>query len=254
MKHILLLLILLTTSFSVKAQEVVLITKEEVVAKVKENNNSIKMSQQDVLVAKGDFNQTNAVLLPNISVSHTGMTTTNPLMAFGFKLNQEILTQGDFDPALLNDPRQIEDYTTKIEFQQPLVNLDGIFQRKAAKAKLNATELQSERTKDYIDLEVEKAYMQLQLAYKTVDVLETAKKVGCLGGRGPRYRNRQSIAICQKQHPQRLKLSIGFNERHFIPNSKAKGFLNHCSKRRFFKRFARKQKRHSSNTIRNRSL
>ena len=176
MKHILLLLILLTTSFSVKAQEVVLITKEEVVAKVKENNNSIKMSQQDVLVAKGDFNQTNAVLLPNISVSHTGMTTTNPLMAFGFKLNQEILTQGDFDPALLNDPRQIEDYTTKIEFQQPLVNLDGIFQRKAAKAKLNATELQSERTKDYIDLEVEKAYMQLQLAYKTVDVLETAKK------------------------------------------------------------------------------
>ncbi len=37
---------------------------------------------------------------------HTGISTTNPLMAFGSKLNQEILTQADFNPDLLNNPEQ----------------------------------------------------------------------------------------------------------------------------------------------------
>ncbi|MBU2906760.1 TolC family protein [Arenibacter algicola] len=176
MKNIIYILSFLGTMFFVQAQERVLISKEEVLTKVRENNNTLKISQQDVLAAKGDFNQSNAVILPNISVSHTAMATTNPLMAFGSKLNQEILTQADFDPLLLNNPSQIEDYATRIVVQQPLVNMDGIFQRKAAKAKLNAVELKADRTNDYMDLEVEKAYMQLQLAYKSVKVLEEAKK------------------------------------------------------------------------------
>jgi len=176
-KIILILSILVFYSIqSISGQEVKSISKLEVIAKVKERNNTIKISKQDVLVAKGDFRQTNAVLLPSISMSYAGMSTTNPLMAFGFKLNQEILTQNDFNPALLNDPRKIKDYASKIEVQQPLLNFDGFHQRKAAKAKLNATVLQSERTEDYMTLEVEKAYMQLQLAYKTVDVLQNAQK------------------------------------------------------------------------------
>jgi len=166
--------LLLFAFYSGLAQEVKPISKDEVLTNVKEHNNTLKMAQQDVLVAKGDFNQTNAVLLPNISVSHTAIATTNPLMAFGSKLNQEILTTADFNPDLLNDPSQIEDYATRVEVQQPLLNLDGIYQRKAAKAKWNATQLQSERTQDYLALEVDKAYMQLQLAYKTVDVLRKA--------------------------------------------------------------------------------
>ena len=168
--------ILLFVFYSGLAQEVKSITKDEVLTKVKESNNTLKMAEQDVLVAKGDFNQTNAILLPNISVSHTGIATTNPLMAFGSKLNQEILTAADFNPDVLNDPSQIEDFATRVEVQQPLINFDGIYQRKAAKAKLTATELQSGRTEDYLALEVEKAYMQLQLAYKTVLVLEKAQE------------------------------------------------------------------------------
>lgn len=176
MKNILLLVSILLLSTVLKAQEVVLITKNEVITKVKENNRTIKVSQQAILMAKGDYNQTNAVLLPNINISHTGIATNNPLMAFGSKLNQEILTQNDFNPDVLNDPSQIQNYSTKLEIKQPLLNLDGIYQRKAAKATLNATTLQSERTEDYIALEVEKAYMQLQLAYKSLEVLETVKK------------------------------------------------------------------------------
>ena len=173
-KRFVLLLISLFSLASIHAQK--LISKQEVINKVLSDNSSIKMSQQDILMAKGDYNQTNAILLPEISISHTGIATTNPLMAFGSKLNQELLTPNDFNPSLLNNPSQIEDYATRLEIKQPLINLDGFFQRKAAKAKLNAMNYQAERTIDFIKLEVEKAYMQLQLSYKTVDVLETALK------------------------------------------------------------------------------
>jgi len=159
---------------SAQAQELVPITKTEVLTKVRDQNTSIKISQQEFNAAKADYRQTNAVFLPNITASHTAIATTNPLMAFGSKLNQEILTQNDFNPALLNDPSQIENYSTKLEIQQPLINLDGIYQRKAAKSKMEAMSLKTERTQDYLAFEVEKAYMQLQLAYKAVDVLEKA--------------------------------------------------------------------------------
>lgn len=167
---------LITLSFSKAISQEKLLTLEEVINVVDQNNASIKMSEQDVLIAKGDYTQTNGVFLPQISVSHTAMATNNPLMAFGSKLNQEILTPSDFDPASLNDPSQIEDYATRIEIKQPLINIDGVFQRKAAKAKLNAMSLQSQRTKDHINLQVTKAYMQLQLAYKKVEVLEKTKE------------------------------------------------------------------------------
>ncbi|MBT8297404.1 MAG: TolC family protein [Maribacter sp.] len=176
MKKLLLIMTFFLANFYLQAQETVLITKEEVLTKVIQGNNTLKISAQEVLAAQGDYNQTNAVLLPNISISHTGIATTNPLMAFGSKLNQKILTEADFNPALLNDPNQIEDYATRIVVQQPLLNFDGFYQRKAARAKLNATELQSERKQDYIQLTVDKAYMQLQLAYKTVEVLKKSKK------------------------------------------------------------------------------
>lgn len=172
---VLILFFILFTLFA-KAQEVIIITKEDVISKVKENNDAIKISQQDFLAAKADFNQTNAVFLPNITASHTGISTTNPLMAFGSKLNQEILTQNDFNPALLNDPERTQNFATKLEIQQPLINLDGFYQRKAAKSKMEAMFLKTERTKDYLLLEVEKSYMQLQLAYKAFSVLEKALK------------------------------------------------------------------------------
>ena len=175
LKQSLIIVFFLFNILIISAQQEI-ISLDEVLEKVEKNNYSIKISNQDYNAAKADFNQTNSIFLPNISISHTAIATTNPLMAFGSKLNQEILTQADFNPALLNDPGEVKNFATKIEIQQPIFNADGLFMRKAAKAKMNAVESQSERTKDYIKLEVTKAYMQLQVAYKAVEVLEKAKE------------------------------------------------------------------------------
>ncbi|WP_396212460.1 TolC family protein, partial [Flavobacterium sp.] len=160
------------------SQDTLAISKSELVQKIVEKNLQIKIAEKTYQSAKADYNQSNALFLPNINVSHTGISTTNPLMAFGSKLNQEILTASDFNPALLNDPAKTQNFATKFEIQQPLINIDGFYGRQAAKAKMEAFQLQTERTKEYLELEVSKAYMQLQLAYKAVKVLEKANTTG----------------------------------------------------------------------------
>lgn len=175
-KAITVFLCMAMVSHTIHGQEAIHISKAEVLAKVNEGNNTLKIIEQTIQAAKGNFQQTNSVFLPNITASYTGISTTNPLMVFGSKLNQEIVTQNDFNPALLNDPSQITNFATKVEIQQPLLNFDGIYQRKAAKASWNSSASQFERTKQQLKLEVEKAYMQLQLAYKTEAVLKIAQK------------------------------------------------------------------------------
>jgi outer membrane protein TolC len=173
-KSYILLLFLVLFGVHLNSQEIIPISKASVLAKVSENNTAIKISEEEFNVSKADYKQTNAVFLPNITASHTGISTTNPLMAFGSKLNQGILTAADFNPALLNDPTTTQNFATIIKVEQPLINLDGFYQRKAAKSKMEAMSLKTARTQDFLVFEVEKAYMQLQLGYQGVSVLQKA--------------------------------------------------------------------------------
>lgn len=169
--------IYLTISFGTSiafGQDTILISKNELLQKLTDRNLQMKVSTQEYKSAQADYRQSNALFLPSIAVTHTGISTTNPLMAFGSKLNQEILSASDFNPALLNDPATTRNYATKVEVVQPLLNVDGWYGRQAAKARMEAYNLQNIRTKEYVALESAKAFMQLQLAYKAVQVLEKA--------------------------------------------------------------------------------
>ena len=159
---------------TVFSQDTIPISRNELLQQASDANLQLKIANADINAARADYRQSNAIFLPSISASATAMATTNPLMAFGSKLNQEILTASDFNPALLNGPDRIQNFATRVEVQQPLINMDGFYGRQAAKAKMQAYEFQAERTKAYLELELTKAYMQLQLAYKAVAVVEKA--------------------------------------------------------------------------------
>lgn len=173
LKFILLTGTILIASFGF-SQDTLTISKNEIWQKASGKNLKIKIANQEFKSAQADYQQSNALFLPNINVSYTGISTTNPLMAFGSKLNQGILTPADFNPDLLNNPERIQNFATKIEVLQPLINIDGIYGRQAAKSKMEAYQLQTERNKEYLQLDVNKAFMQLQLTYKAVKVLEKA--------------------------------------------------------------------------------
>ena len=176
MRNINFIIIIGTLSISALGfgQDTLTISKKEIVQKANDKNLQLQIANQAFKSAQADYRQSNALFLPSITASHTAISTTNPLMAFGSKLNQEVLTASDFNPALLNDPAATQNYATKIEVLQPLINVDGLYGRQATRSKMEAFQLQTERTGEYLALEVNKSFMQLQLAYKAVKVLEKA--------------------------------------------------------------------------------
>lgn len=168
--------LLVLSTASLHAQDSITVSIQMLVGKVKSQNLHVLKSQFEAQAAQADFNQSKAVFLPSVQMSYTGMATTNPLMAFGSKLNQQILTAADFNPVLLNNPDRIQNFATRFEVMQPLINLDGFQERQAARAKMEAYQLQSARTAEFMELELQKAFMQLQLAHRAVLVLKKAQK------------------------------------------------------------------------------
>ncbi len=138
------------------------------------NNKSVHLAKLDENIAASNYKQTEAIYLPQVGFSYTAFSTNNALNAFGFKLQQKSIMQNDFNPALLNSPGATGDFTTKLEIQQPLVNMDLLYQRKAAAKQTELNHYKTQRTKEYFTFEVQKAYLQLQLAYDAVKVLEDA--------------------------------------------------------------------------------
>ena len=151
-----------------------LLTLAEAINKATQNNRAVNLSKLDEQIAASNYKQTDAIYLPQVGLSYTAMSTNNPLNAFGFKLQQKSISQNDFNPDLLNHPNATPDFTTKIEVQQPLINMDMWYMRKGAAMQTEIYQLKTKRTKEFITFQVQKAYLQLQLAYNAVKVLEDA--------------------------------------------------------------------------------
>lgn len=168
------LLFLFLFSGIIYSQTVQPISLEEARTRAVQNNLNVKIAEQDYQLAKSRLKQSNAVFLPSLQLKNTSTSTNNPLYAFGYKLLQESVSSADFDPNRLNDPGQQQNFNTRVELFQPIFQLDGWKGRKAAELNTKAADLQKERSKEYIQLEIEKTYMELQLVYKQVEVVEKA--------------------------------------------------------------------------------
>lgn len=152
-----------------------LILSEAIQASI-QNNHAILINKLDESIAMSNYKQSEAIYLPQIDLHYTAFTTNNPLNVFGFKLQQKAIVQNDFNPSLLNHPNAMGDFTTQIAIQQPLINLDLWTQRKAASKQIELYQFKTQRTKEYLSFEVEKAFLQLQLAQDAVKVLKEARQ------------------------------------------------------------------------------
>ena len=156
------------------AQEKITLSLDQALELAKEKNYDIQSAQADVNAMQADKNKSLAAFLPSVTLSETYVNTTDPLNVFGLKLKQEIVTQADFNPALLNDPDEFHNYSTKAEIQQPLINLDAFFGRAAAADGLSAMKYKMERTENYIEFMVKVSYYELSLQRKSLDVIDEA--------------------------------------------------------------------------------
>ena len=146
----------------------------DAISAVLANNKNIQLAKLDGNIATANYRQTDAIFLPQADLSYTAMSTNNALNAFGFKLQQGIITQNDFNPALLNHPSATPDYMAQLEVKQPLLNVDMLYMRKGAEKQIEVYQYKTQRTQEYLTFETTKAYLQLQLVYNAVKALKEA--------------------------------------------------------------------------------
>jgi outer membrane protein TolC len=139
---------------------------QQAIDQMKANNTQLKVQQHEIDFSNAELSGTLSGFLPKISVSHTGFYTNDPLNSFGFKLQQKVVTQADFNPVLLNNPDEMYHFNTKFSVQQPILNLDVFSARKALKEKVKATEYQKQFAEEMLAVEIKKAYTNLQFLYE----------------------------------------------------------------------------------------
>ncbi len=172
-------LLILGTGFIASAQESNtgdLFTLNQILELAENNNTEILKSIAEVKSAKADNQKANAMYLPSVELSSTYFSTTDPLNAFGFKLQQAIVTQADFNPALLNDPGTVNHFNTQIKVEQPIINVDAWIGKSASNKKLKAIELKSEYTKSHVQFIVKQSYFALQLSKNRKSVIQKAQQ------------------------------------------------------------------------------
>jgi outer membrane protein TolC len=149
---------------------------EDAIQAAIQNNKQVAIAKTDEAIAKSNFNQTEAIWLPNVNLSHTAYTTNNPLNVFGFKLQQAGVQQADFNPAMLNNPNAYSNYNTQVSLQQPILNVDGLYMRKAAKAQIGMYSAQAQRTAEAIKMQVVQTYLNLEFTYEYEKVTQEGLK------------------------------------------------------------------------------
>jgi len=175
MKVIAVILLISASFFSTQAQvSPTPIQLSEALELAQKANQQIRLAKIDEQIAGANLKQTEAIWLPQLNLSYTAMNTNNPLNAFGFKLQQANVTAADFNPALLNNPGATPNYLTQLSLQQPLLNMDMLYMRKAAEKQTEVLSLQTKRTVEAVKLQVTQVYLNLQFLYAAEAVTKTA--------------------------------------------------------------------------------
>jgi outer membrane protein TolC len=135
----------------------------------------IKAAQFQVDAVKSNSVKAQSGFYPQLYFAQSFKRTTNPMWAFGTKLNQGVITQADFNPVSLNDPDPINNFAsnfllswsiyeggrTKIGWEQ-------------AKQNLSIASLTLERTRQNVIARTAAAYVGLVLAQKNIMVTKQA--------------------------------------------------------------------------------
>ena len=157
-----LLLTLVVAAYSYAAET---LTLEQAIDTALDKNPALEAADSQIEVADAGVLRSTSGFLPKVTLSETWSRTDNPLMALGTKLNEEIITPADFNPAVVNNPEAISNYNTRLSVTQPVFNGGKEYiGRSQARLAKEASIQDRERTKQETVYNVIKAYYGLLLA------------------------------------------------------------------------------------------
>lgn len=141
------------------------LTLDQAIAAALTNNPGLKAANAQIEAADANVLRSASGFLPKVTLSETLSRTDSPLMVLGTKLNQEIVTPADFNPAVMNNPETISNYNTRLAIMQPIWNSGKEYiGRSQAQLAREASVQDRERTKQETVAGVVKAYHGFLLA------------------------------------------------------------------------------------------
>jgi outer membrane protein len=141
------------------------LTLERAISSALQNNPNLRAADSQIEAAEANVLRSVSGFLPKVTVSETWSRTDNPLMVLGTKLNQELVTPADFNPAVINDPPAMSNYNTRLSVIQPIWNGGKEYTGRAqARIAQEASIRDRERTRQETVFDTVKAYYGLLLA------------------------------------------------------------------------------------------
>ncbi|MGD9232929.1 MAG: TolC family protein [Desulfobacterales bacterium] len=140
-----------------------------------EQNPEIKAARFHMDAVKSNSIKAQSGFFPQVNFSQSFNRTTNPMWAFGTKLNQSVITQADFDPQRLNDPDAINNFASTFALSWSIY--EGGRTKlgwEQAKQNLSIASLTLERTRQNVIAQTAAAYVGLVLAQKNIMVIKQA--------------------------------------------------------------------------------
>ena len=117
-------------------------------------------------------------ILPTVRTEAGYVRTDNPLAAFGFTLQQRGVSPASFNPASLNYPSPVTNWSGGVVAELPIFNADAWFGRAAASSAAAAAKAVSGWTRATTRVDVTRAYFGAILALEQARTLEASTAAG----------------------------------------------------------------------------
>ncbi|MBI9085017.1 MAG: TolC family protein [Desulfobacterales bacterium] len=161
-----------------------------------ENNPGIAAARFGTESAVSRENQARAGFYPLVDFREAYNRTNNPMWAFGTRLNQETISRQDFDPARLNDPAAIDNFSSTLSMTWPIYDSGRTWHGwQQARFGSRISELTALRVRQQVTAQVIQAYLGLQLSLESKKVVDQTLDVARahLASARNRYQNGQAV-------------------------------------------------------------
>lgn len=155
--------------------DVLIVDRKRVIAAALEYNEMLAASGAMRDAADADALGAWRGFLPQVQLGEYFMRSDDALSSFGFKLQNRGITAMDFNPALLNNPGETNNFITRVQLLQPIFNGGmAIYGKQAANAVGRAAAFKHARSEETIRFHAIQAFEGLTLAAAYEAVMEAA--------------------------------------------------------------------------------
>jgi len=148
------------------------LTISEAIQAAVENNPQVSAATSRIESSRAQITQARSGLVPQINFREAYSHTTNPMWAFGTKLNQEAITLQDFNPARLNDPDPIDNFASVLSLNWSVYDSGQTWYGwQQAKLGSQTAGLALKRVRQQVIAQTVKAYAGLLLSHENETII-----------------------------------------------------------------------------------